>query len=186
MTKNAFVLFVLSRRLFPLYPGNHFPNQLSPISSLSDLVTSPFTHRTDQSSPHCLFALATSSVVTSLPREQQSPAMSWPYPAVPTTCFTASRLTPTVFKIVEDDIYSERPFIYVKLYPTIVLLLDTGCGGAARDQTVQLKSLRQFIEQWPVPDNGDRALNATRKPYIVVESHLHYVSRSLRSVRVCR
>jgi len=100
---------------------------------------------------------------------------NWSYAPVPTTtCFTANRLTPTVFKIVEDDIYSERPFIYVKIYPTVVLILDTGCGGAARDQTVQVKSLRQFIEQWPVRDNDGRPLNGVRNPYVVVESHLHY------------
>ncbi|KZS92395.1 Metallo-hydrolase/oxidoreductase [Sistotremastrum niveocremeum HHB9708] len=101
---------------------------------------------------------------------------SWQFAQPPTTCFTVSRLTNTVFKIVEDDMYRELPFIYVKVYPHSILILDTGCGGAARDPTVHLKSLRQFIETWPIIDNAGKPINERgRKPYVVVQSHLHYV-----------
>lgn len=101
---------------------------------------------------------------------------NWQYTQPPTTCFSVARLTNTVFKIVEDDMWSELPFIYVKVYPHVILILDTGCGGEARDPTVQLKSLRQFIETWPIIDNAGKPINERgRKPYVVVQTHLHYV-----------
>lgn len=93
----------------------------------------------------------------------------------PSTCFTCTRLNETTFVIVEDDKYLEVPFIYVKIYPTVVLLMDTGCGGAAKDPTVELTSLRRFIETYPVPDNGHSPLNAgSKRGYVVVCTHCHF------------
>lgn len=95
-----------------------------------------------------------------------------------TAAFTASRLTPTVFKIVEyDDIYSEHPFIYAKICadPKVIMIVDTGCGGASNDAKVDVKSLREFIETWPVEDNGGKPLNEGGKwKYVVVCTHCHY------------
>ncbi|EJD49673.1 Metallo-hydrolase/oxidoreductase [Auricularia subglabra TFB-10046 SS5] len=101
-----------------------------------------------------------------------------PPPWPPSTCFSATRLTDSTFKIVHDDAYDENPFIYLKLIPDapLALLLDTGCGaGGSRDKTVAMKSLREFIETYPQPALGGSALNpqAFRK-YVVVCSHCHY------------
>lgn len=93
----------------------------------------------------------------------------------PSTCFTCTRLNETTFVIVEDDKYREVPFVYAKIYPTVVVLMDTGCGGAAKDATVELTSLRAFIETYPVADNGDRPLNAgAARGYAVVCTHCHF------------
>lgn len=96
-------------------------------------------------------------------------------PKQPSTCFSCTRLNPTTFLIVEDDQWGEMPFIYAKVFPSVIVLVDTGCGGAARDPSVQLTSLREFIETYPVADNGGIPLNPDgRKEYAVVCTHCHY------------
>src|SRR6266487_3482710 len=91
------------------------------------------------------------------------------------TCFSCSRLNATTFKIIEDDIWSENPIIYAKIYDRVVVLLDTGCGGASRDPTVTLTSLRRFLETYPVPDNNGLPLNQDgTKDYLVICSHCHF------------
>jgi len=94
-----------------------------------------------------------------------------------TAAFTAVRLTPTVFKIVEhSDAYQEHPFIYAKVLPTVLVLVDTGCGGAAEEgKESDIKSLREFVETWPVEDNGANPLNeGGRRKYGIVCTHCHY------------
>ncbi|KAH8107565.1 Metallo-hydrolase/oxidoreductase [Phellopilus nigrolimitatus] len=93
-----------------------------------------------------------------------------------TAAFTAARLTSTVFKIVEyDDIYEEHPYIYAKLLPSVLLLIDSGCGGASNDPNVDVTSLREFVETWPVEDNDDAPLNEHgKRKYVVVCTHCHY------------
>lgn len=67
------------------------------------------------------------------------------------------------------------PFIYAKIYTSVLVLVDTGCGGAARDPSVQLTSLREFIETYPVADNDNVPLNqGGTKEYAVVCTHCHY------------
>jgi glyoxylase-like metal-dependent hydrolase (beta-lactamase superfamily II) len=94
---------------------------------------------------------------------------------LPTTCFHCRRLNETTFIIVEDDKWRENPFIYVKIYSQVIVLFDTGCGGASLDPDVQLKTLRSFIETYPVSANENNPLNpAAEKEYIVVCTHCHY------------
>ncbi|RPD61081.1 Metallo-hydrolase/oxidoreductase [Lentinus tigrinus ALCF2SS1-7] len=104
--------------------------------------------------------------------------------AYPTTsgpgssAFTARRLTPSTFLIVEvDDVYDEHPFIYAKLVSAAqtILLLDTGCGGKTKQPDVELTSLREFIERAPVEDNAAEPLNpGGAMRYVVVLTHCHY------------
>lgn len=109
----------------------------------------------------------------------------------PSTCFTCTQLNPTTFLIVENDQWGEMPFIYAKIYASVVVLIDTGCGGAARDPSVQLRSLQKFLETYPVQDNGGRPLNPDGgKGYAVVCTHCHYdhigeQNLCLRSILVC-
>ncbi|KAL5526949.1 hypothetical protein ACEPAF_8676 [Sanghuangporus sanghuang] len=93
-----------------------------------------------------------------------------------TAAFTASKLTSTVFKIVEyDDIYSEHPFIYAKVLSDVIILIDSGCGGASNDSTIDVKSLREFVETWSVADNDGQPLNKNgARKYVVVCTHCHY------------
>lgn len=92
--------------------------------------------------------------------------------------FTARRLTPSTFLIIEwDDVWEEHPFIYAKIVPAAqtILLLDTGCGGQTTNPDIGLKDLRTFIETVPVDDNKGKPLNPGGKlSYIVVQSHCHY------------
>jgi glyoxylase-like metal-dependent hydrolase (beta-lactamase superfamily II) len=95
--------------------------------------------------------------------------------ALPSTCFTCTRLNSTTFRIVEDDKYGEYPFIYAKLTPDALILIDTGCGGATKDLDIELTSLRKFLETYPIADNSNTPLNADgNKDYIVICSHCHY------------
>lgn len=93
----------------------------------------------------------------------------------PSTCFTCTRLNSSTFRIVEADKYGEFPFIYVKVYDSVIVLIDTGCGGAARDPSAKLTSLRHFIEKYPVEDNDGKPLNlGGSRSYIVLCTHCHY------------
>src|SRR2546423_297921 len=75
------------------------------------------------------------------------------------TCFSCTRLNQSTFQIAEDDKWSQIPFIYIKIYESAIVVIDTGCGGASRDPSASLTSLRQFIETFPVSDNAERPLN---------------------------
>ncbi|RDX42120.1 Metallo-hydrolase/oxidoreductase [Lentinus brumalis] len=92
--------------------------------------------------------------------------------------FTAHRLTPSTFLIVEvDDIYDEHPFIYAKIVPAAhtILLLDTGCGGKTRKPDAELTRLRDFLERAPVQENEAKPINTGGlMRYVVVLSHCHY------------
>ena len=93
-----------------------------------------------------------------------------------TAAFTAARLTDTVFKIVEyDDVFSEHPFIYAKVLSSLLILIDSGCGGASNNPDVDVTKLREFIETWPVEDNGNKPLNVDgKRKYVVICTHCHY------------
>lgn len=96
-------------------------------------------------------------------------------PSPPSTCFSCTRLNSSTFLIVEDDIFNEQPFIYAKIYNSAIVLIDTGCGGAARDDTVDLRSLRKFIETYPIDGNDGKPLNpGSEKAYAVICTHCHY------------
>lgn len=98
--------------------------------------------------------------------------------AVLSTAFLATRLTASTFLIKEyDDIYDERPHIYAKIVPSAnaILIIDTGCGGKTKNATVQVTSLRTFIEMVPVEGNRNNPLNVDGKmDYVVVTTHCHY------------
>ena len=91
------------------------------------------------------------------------------------TCFTCTRLNDTTFLIVEDDIWAEYPFIYAKVYASVLALIDTGCGGASKDATAKVTCLRAFLETFPVEDNNNQPLNpGSQKDYVVICSHCHF------------
>ncbi|ESZ93639.1 hypothetical protein SBOR_5944 [Sclerotinia borealis F-4128] len=90
------------------------------------------------------------------------------------TSFVSRRLNPSTFVIFEDDTYGEQPYIYVKLYSNYVIITDTGCNSP-RDETVKLTSLRQFIEEYPIPSYNNQSLNPDgEKAYIIICTHCHY------------
>lgn len=92
--------------------------------------------------------------------------------------FVATRLTATTFTLNEhSDKYDEQPLIYVKILSKdgVILIIDTGCGGATDDPDIDVKSLRVFLETVNVPDNGNKPLNEGAKMrYIVILTHCHY------------
>ncbi|KAJ7104208.1 Metallo-hydrolase/oxidoreductase [Mycena belliarum] len=98
--------------------------------------------------------------------------------AKPKAAFRATRLTASTFLISEyQDIYGERPQIFVKLVPSArtILIVDTGCGGVTADPTVEITSLRQYIEEVKLDCNGGAPLNeAKNMEYVVVATHCHY------------
>jgi len=78
-------------------------------------------------------------------------------------------------KIVDDDKWFETSFIYAKVFKDVIVLVDTGCGGATRNPNVTLTSFRLFIETIPVHDNNNTPLNENgHKAYLVVCSHCHF------------
>lgn len=47
------------------------------------------------------------------------------------TSFVVERVNDTTFLIIEDDSWSERPYVYAVLHPTlpVLILSDTGCDS---------------------------------------------------------
>ncbi|KAF7327622.1 Metallo-hydrolase/oxidoreductase [Mycena kentingensis (nom. inval.)] len=93
------------------------------------------------------------------------------------TAFQTERLTENTFLITEvDDIYDERPQIFVKRLANNckLLVIDTGCGGATNDPDVQITGLREYLETVPLECNANEPLNASELGYIVVATHCHY------------
>lgn len=92
--------------------------------------------------------------------------------------FKASRLTPTTFVVTEhSDVYDERPLIFTKIIPEqgVVLIIDTGCGGATDDEEIDVRSLREYLETIKVPDNDNLPLNeGGAMRYAVLLTHCHY------------
>lgn len=90
--------------------------------------------------------------------------------------FTCSKLNSSTFRIVEDDIYGEAPFIYIKVNLSAIILIDTGCGSRpAAESNARTLSLRQFIETYPVMENENTPLNPNGiKPYTVICTHCHF------------
>jgi len=97
---------------------------------------------------------------------------------ISSTAFRASRLTSTTFLIKEyNDVYSEHPHIYAKIVnpAKTILIIDTGCGGKSNDKTIEVRSLKEFIETIDIDENGGTALNEGGKlGYIVALTHCHY------------
>lgn len=97
--------------------------------------------------------------------------------ALPTTCFVTFRLNPSTFVIREVDTFNEQPLIYAKVYsnPPVLLLSDTGCGGHGLEPSIKVKSLRQYLETYPVSCNEDQPINPGSKlPYLIICSHCHF------------
>lgn len=95
---------------------------------------------------------------------------------LPTTCFHTTRLNATTFMIREEDAYHDYPLIYVKVFsePPLLLLSDTGSGGHGITPSIQLTSLRRYLETFPVPSNADKPLNAGgERPYLIICTHCH-------------
>ncbi|KAL5609560.1 hypothetical protein FOVSG1_004241 [Fusarium oxysporum f. sp. vasinfectum] len=91
------------------------------------------------------------------------------------TYFTCRKLTKNLFYITEDDKWGENPFIYVRLYASTVVLIDTGCGGPHNSSDADFTSLRHFIEEYSVADNDSQPLNpGGAKNYTVICTHCHY------------
>lgn len=100
--------------------------------------------------------------------------------------YAARRLNNTTFLLIQNDRFTEKPFIYVKLYtiPALAVIIDTGCGfDNATDPSARFPDLRQFIEECPVADNDDKPLNAVgedgplrgrKREYMIICTHCHY------------
>lgn len=95
--------------------------------------------------------------------------------------FTCTRVNRTTFVIHERDKFEEHPFIYVKIYESIpvIVLSDTGCGSGAGDSSCS-KNLKEYLESYPITANQGQPLNprgfngeALRK-YVIICTHCHY------------
>lgn len=94
--------------------------------------------------------------------------------SLPITSFVSRRVNSSTWVIVEDDTYGERPYIYVKIYSNHLLITDTGCNSP-RSEKPSLTSLREYLENYPLPLNDHQSLNTDgKKQYIIVCSHCHY------------
>jgi glyoxylase-like metal-dependent hydrolase (beta-lactamase superfamily II) len=92
----------------------------------------------------------------------------------PSTSFFCTKLNATTFLIIEDDSYSEQPHIYVKIYPQVIFISDTGCNSP-RQKNKAITSLRHYLETFPAAANNNSPLNPDGlKPYLILCTHCHY------------
>jgi glyoxylase-like metal-dependent hydrolase (beta-lactamase superfamily II) len=90
------------------------------------------------------------------------------------TSFSCTEINPTTFLIIEDDSYGEHPHIYIKIYPALIFISDTGCNSP-RQMNKTITSLRQYLESYPTPANNHSPLNPNgSKPYLIFCTHAHY------------
>lgn len=102
-------------------------------------------------------------------------------PDVSTADFDCSPINDTIFLIHEKDEFEEHPFIYVKVYKDIPVLIlsDTGCGSGESQQS-NSRVLKDFLETQPVPANRGEPLNPrdptgkATKQYLIICTHCHY------------
>ena len=95
--------------------------------------------------------------------------------------FVCSRVNSSTFVIHEKDTFDEHPFIYVKLYEDIpvVVISDTGCGGTT-NKLLHSRNLRDFLETCPIASNHGQSLNPRDsngnplKEYMIICTHCHY------------
>jgi glyoxylase-like metal-dependent hydrolase (beta-lactamase superfamily II) len=94
--------------------------------------------------------------------------------SLPTTSFVSRRVNPSTFVVSEDDDFGEQPYIYIKIYAKFIIVTDSGCNKP-RNKDVQISSLRQYIEEYPISSNSNARLNpGGKKAYIIICSHCHY------------
>ncbi|OJJ01965.1 hypothetical protein ASPVEDRAFT_41497 [Aspergillus versicolor CBS 583.65] len=111
---------------------------------------------------------------SSHPSHRQAPALPRQSRAGSAT-FEPHQLTGNIFRLVEHDSFDEHPFIYIKLYPDVIVIIDTGCNAPHEADSQQVSSLRQFLENVPVPENNGEPLNpGGQLPYLILLSHCHY------------
>ncbi|KAK0745437.1 beta-lactamase-like protein [Schizothecium vesticola] len=68
-----------------------------------------------------------------------------------------------------------HPQAHAKLHASVLVLIDTGCGGTPKDATAKVGCLRTFLETYPVADNDYQPLNpGFSKDYVVICSHCHF------------
>jgi len=92
----------------------------------------------------------------------------------PSTSFYIAKINSTTFLIIEDDIFGEQPYIYVKLYEKYIVITDTGCN-APRSKSLALTELRKYLETFPQELNNNESLNpGGKKEYVIICSHCHY------------
>jgi len=67
--------------------------------------------------------------------------------------FIAKQLNGSTILITEDDAYGEHPYIYVKIHPTVPVLIigDTGCDKASKHKT---HGMRRSIPKVAASLNG--------------------------------
>jgi glyoxylase-like metal-dependent hydrolase (beta-lactamase superfamily II) len=91
------------------------------------------------------------------------------------TCFTCTRLGASTFLIIEDDKWDKEPYIYVKINLSFLVLIDTGCGGAAKNEAAEFTSLREYLRHFQSQTTKSQPLNpGSKKSYIVVCTHCHF------------
>ncbi|KAL1583072.1 hypothetical protein WHR41_08291 [Cladosporium halotolerans] len=74
----------------------------------------------------------------SLPTTAHGPSISEP----PYSC---SRLNGSTHLVIQNDKYLEFPYVYVKIYSSLVVVIDTGCGAHNGKDGIPAQELRDFI-----------------------------------------
>ncbi len=95
--------------------------------------------------------------------------------------FSCSRVNDTTFVVHEKDVYEEHPFIYVKVYDDIpvIVLSDTGSGSSTDEHSLP-ENLRNFLETLPIAVNNGQLFNPrdaggkVSKKYMIIFTHCHY------------
>ncbi|KAI7185527.1 hypothetical protein KC316_g3987 [Hortaea werneckii] len=92
--------------------------------------------------------------------------------------FTTRRVNKSTFVVQEHDAYGELPLIFVKVHPTVpvVIVSDTGCDEPSKKhKDDNYIHLRHYLENYPISCNNNLPLNhGGEKRYLIICTHCHF------------
>lgn len=98
-----------------------------------------------------------------------------------TSSFHTRFINNSTVLVIEDDSYGEQPYIYVKIYPDLLVITDTGCSSPRQKQKTEI-TFRSFLETVSIPHpaslfpfTNSQPLNPNgKKKYMIICTHAHY------------
>ena len=93
-----------------------------------------------------------------------------------TALYYADAINPSTYRIINHDSYAEYPFIYVKLYPELplVVVVDTGVGAENNAEGTQPQQIKDFIDTSILPQHHIPCREGADWQYLVFCTHCHF------------
>lgn len=93
-----------------------------------------------------------------------------------TALYYADLINDSTYRLINHDSYVEYPFIYVKLYPELplVVVVDTGVGASNNAEGTQPQEVKSFIETEILAKHPIQCEEGKTWEFLVVCTHCHF------------